>query len=98
MSKILGAVHYELFVFSPETVFYIDIIKKKIVKTNVLNYLEHMTSEEVMILKNKLREIIFEHRYYSSSWRVDEEILEAYEELLNKISIEIPEYDYSIYL
>ena len=30
---------YELFVFSPETVFYIDIIKKKIVKTNVLNYL-----------------------------------------------------------
>lgn len=71
-----------------------DEIRNSII-TNVLNSLEHMTSEEVMILKNKLREIIFEHRYYSSSWRVDEEILEEYEELLNKISIEIPEYDYS---
>lgn len=40
---------YELFVFSLETVFYIDIIKKKIVKTNVLNYL--LPSENIQQYK-----------------------------------------------
>lgn len=65
------------------------------ITTNILNSLDYITSEEVMILKNRIREIIYEYRYYSSSWNVDEEIIEKYEELLNQICIGIPEYEYS---
>lgn len=57
-----------------------------------------MTDDEVMQVKNAIRHIIYRHRYFASSeWSMTEEILAEYDQLLEKIHISTPEYEY-VYL
>ncbi|WP_222563202.1 hypothetical protein [Anaerococcus sp. HMSC065G05] len=64
----------------------------------LLEELGQMSDNEKMEVKNKLRNIIFKHRYFSSSdWSMSENNIVEYEKLLNKIYISTPEYEY-VYL
>ncbi|MDU5460106.1 hypothetical protein [Anaerococcus vaginalis] len=64
----------------------------------LLEELGQMSDNEKMEVKNTLREIIFKHRYFSSSdWSMSENNILEYEKLLNKIYISTSEYEY-VYL
>lgn len=64
----------------------------------LLEELGQMSDNEKMEVKNKIRNIIFKHRYYSSSDRsMSENNIVEYEKLLNKIYISTSEYEY-VYL
>lgn len=64
----------------------------------LLEELGQMSDNEKMEVKNTLREIIFKHRYFSSSdWSMSENNIVEYEKLLNKIYISTSEYEY-VYL
>ncbi|MDU5913702.1 MAG: hypothetical protein E6Z21_05420 [Anaerococcus vaginalis] len=64
----------------------------------LLKELGQMSDNEKMEVKNKLRNIIFKHRYFSSSkWSMSENNIVEYEKLLNKIYISTSEYEY-VYL
>lgn len=57
--------------------------------------LSQMSDEEIMQIKNKIRHLIFTHRYFASShWAMSEENLIEYDNLLNKIRINTSEYEY----
>lgn len=61
----------------------------------VLYQVSQMSALEQAELKKQIRHIIYKHRYYSSaSWAMGEEKVKKYENLLNEISISIPEYEY----
>lgn len=60
--------------------------------------LNQMPDENVIQIKNKVRHIIFRHRYFASSnWAMPEHKILEYEKLLNDINVETIEYEY-IYL
>lgn len=62
----------------------------------LLYNLEQMTDEEVMQIKNRIRYLIYRHRYFvSSDWSMSEDKLIEYEQLLDDIKIKTPEYEYS---
>lgn len=55
-----------------------------------------MSDEEVMHIKNRIRHLIYRHRYFASSeWALPEEIVVKYETLLESININTPEYEYA---
>ena len=55
----------------------------------------HMSDLDVITIKNHIRQIIYRHRYYSSSsWAMSEENVIVYEELLNRIYSKVPEYEF----
>ena len=55
-----------------------------------------MSDEEVMRIKNKIRSLIYRHRYYASAdWSMPEEKILEYEKVLDAINIDKPEYEYS---
>ena len=62
----------------------------------LLYELGQMSDEEVMWIKNRIRHLIYKHRFFSSSdWAMPEEKITEYEKLLDKINIRTPEYEYS---
>ena len=72
-------------------------ISNKIFDT-VLYQISQMSALEQADLKKQIRQIIYKHRYYeSASWAMGEAKVKRYEELLNEITISIPEYEY-VYL
>lgn len=74
-----------------------DKLSKKIFDS-VLYHATQMTALEQADLKKQIRQIIYKHRYFASaSWAMSEEKVRMYENLLNKVSISIPEYEY-VYL
>ncbi len=61
----------------------------------LLNELNQMSDDEIIQIKNKIRDIIYRHRYFSSSsWAMSEDQLQEYERLLNDIHTSQPEYEY----
>ena len=69
---------------------------RKVVFEQLLYELNQMFDEEVMQIKNGIRHLIYRHRYFvSSDWSMPEERVVEYEELLDKINIKTPEYEYS---
>ena len=63
--------------------------------SSVLYQMSQMSADEQLKLKNKIRKLIYEHRYFSSSsWAMKEEKIRQYEKLLDEIIIDIPEYEY----
>lgn len=70
-------------------------LRKSIFK-KCLNELSKMSDEEIILIKNEVRSLIYRHRYYSSSnWAMTENILLEYEKFLDEIYIETKEYEYS---
>lgn len=62
----------------------------------LLYEISQMSDDEVMLIKNKIRHLIYRHRYFSSSeWAMPEEKLIGYENLLTHIIINTPEYEYA---
>ena len=62
----------------------------------LLYEIHQMSDDEVMIIKNSLRSLIYRHSYFSSSsWTMSKDKVCEYEELLNRIHINTPEYEYS---
>lgn len=58
--------------------------------------LEQLTDEEIMIIKNEIRCLIYRHRYFAfSEWSMSEENILEYEAFLNKIKLNTPEYEYA---
>ncbi len=69
---------------------------RKNVFEQLLYELGQMSDEEVMRIKNEIRHLIYRHRYFTSSeWAMSEEKIVEYENLLNKINIKTPEYEYA---
>lgn len=57
-----------------------------------------MPDMDIILIKNAVREFIFNHRYFcSSDWELSETVLDQYEEILNSIRNREPEYEY-VYL
>lgn len=64
--------------------------------TLLLYELNQMTNLEVMQIKNEIRYIIYRHRCFTSyNFVKSKDAIDKYEELLNKIHISVPEYEYS---
>lgn len=68
-------------------------------KSNVFHKLLYevtqMSDYEVISIKNNIREIIYQHRFFaSSSWAMPEEQLQEYEHLLDEIHTRKIEYEY----
>lgn len=58
--------------------------------------LKQMTDEEIMLIKNEIRYLIYKHRYFVlSDWAISEDKLIEYEQLLEEIKIKTLEYEYS---
>ncbi len=61
----------------------------------LLNEIVRMHDNDIVDIKNAIRGIIYKHRFYSSSsWTMPEEKLCEYEELINEIHAQQPEYEY----
>lgn len=68
---------------------------RKDIFNQLLKELQQMSDKEVMQVKNKIRYIIYRHRYFASSdWAMKEEAIIEYETLLGRIDIPTPEYEY----
>ena len=62
----------------------------------LLYEISQMSDEEVMHIKNRIRHLIYRHRYFASSeWAMPEEVVVKYEKLLETININTPEYEYA---
>ena len=74
-------------------------ISVKLVNTmfeKLLFEIQQMSDEEVTTIKNTIRSSIYRHRYYEfASWAMPEEKVSKYEEVLNRIYIATPEYEYA---
>ena len=69
---------------------------RRVIFEQISYELSQMSDEEVMQIKNKIRNIIYRHRFFTSSdWSISEDIIVKYENLLDEIHINIPEYEYS---
>lgn len=72
-----------------------DELKKEIIE-QLLYEVEQMSDSEVTIIKNNIREIIYRHRYFSSSsWAMSDDKVNEYEQLLNEFHTKLPEYEYA---
>lgn len=57
---------------------------------------QQMSDEEIVVIKNTIRHLIYRHRYYKfASWAMPEEKISKYEKMLNEIHIATPEYEYA---
>lgn len=62
----------------------------------LLSEINQMPDEEAMRVKNGIRHLIYRHRFFASSdWSMPEEKLAEYEELLNEITLNTHEYEYT---
>lgn len=62
----------------------------------LLYELSQMSDEEIMQIKNGIRHFIYRHRYFAASdYSMPEEKIVEYENILNKINLKTPEYEYS---
>lgn len=72
-----------------------DLELRKDVFDRLLYEVTQMVDCEIIGIKNSIREIIYQHRYFaSSSWAMSEEKLQVYEELLDEIHTRQAEYEY----
>ena len=69
--------------------------KRKAVFGQLLYEIKQMSDEEVIAIKDSIRDIIYKHRYFaSSSWAMSEEKVCEFEKLLSEIHTSLPEYEY----
>lgn len=69
-------------------------VSEKVFK-QFLSEANQMNDAEKMVVKDSIRKTINRHRYFSSaSWAMSEDKLLKYEELLEKIRTDSPEYEY----
>ena len=61
----------------------------------LLYEVKQMSDEEVIAIKDSVRDVIYRHRYFSSSsWAMSDEKIDKYESLLSEIHTKSPEYEY----
>ncbi len=79
----------------------LDIWDKEIIHDTLklmIEELNEIDDSKSILIKNQLRELIYEHSYFRDAhWAMDEECIELYLEAFNKIHMEDDTYDY-IYL
>ena len=62
----------------------------------LLTVVDQMDDEDVLRVKNEIRHLLYRHRFFASSdWSISEDSLAEFEELLNAIKLDTPEYEYS---
>lgn len=65
---------------------------------NLLESIGQMDDLKTIRVKDSIREIIHKHRFFNNaSWAMSEDRIVRFEELLNKISVKTPEYEYAYY-
>lgn len=74
---------------------YYDFEKQKEILSKIPTLANQMDDSSIIQIKDAIRKIIHDHRYFKDSdWCMTEEEIKGYEELLKQINTKIPEYEY----
>lgn len=72
-----------------------DIETQKDVINKLVNSANKMNDHDKTIIKSKIRELIYQHRFYvNAHWRMATDNIPLYEKLLDEIVVQNPLYDY----
>lgn len=72
-----------------------DELRKK-AQEQMIYESKQMSPLDVMEMKNSIRKLIHDHRYYNSAfWAMKDEKLKEYEEIMGELQLPIPEYEYA---